>query len=212
MAAARRDLHDHHFREAKRLGYVARSALKLEEILEKRPLVPRGGHVLDLGCAPGAWLQVACRAIGPPKAGGRVVGIDVQPTQRPSRHADDRVEILVGDAFEIAPDRLREAIAPATRYDAVLSDMMAATTGNHHADHHASIRLADRALDLALELLRPGGAFVVKVFEGEAYADYLERCRTCFARVKGMKPKASRAVSTEMFVVAEDFTPPADDA
>lgn len=205
MAAATRELHDHYFHEAKRRGYVARSALKLTEILESRQLIKRGQRVLDLGSAPGAWLQVATQAIGPARHGGRIVGVDIKPFSPPPRHCDDRLTILQGDVLDIDADTLRAANDD-QQFNVILSDMMAATTGSHFFDHHASVKLARRALTLATDhLLRSGGHLVVKVFEGSEYPAFLQECRACFGRVKGFRPKATRTKSTEMYVIAEGF-------
>lgn len=205
--AGQRNIHDHFFHEAKRHGYVARSAFKLSEIQERKRLIRRGARVLDLGCAPGAWLQVACQAIGPRRAGGCVVGIDLKPTRPPNRFIDDRVRILEGDAFEISAEELLQS-AGGKSFDVVLSDMMAHTSGHRETDHYQSINLARRALEVAKATLRPGGHFVVKVFEGSEYPDFVRECGAAFAKVKGFRPKASRNESTEMFVICETMKPP----
>lgn len=247
-AAAQRDINDHYAREAKRQGYVARSAFKLMEIQEKRKVIARGARVLDLGCAPGAWLQVACQHLGPPKSGGIVIGIDLKPVKVPPKHCDQRVVAIQGDALAMdvasivreamtqqrtvggggsappgpapveegaGPDTARregkageDASAPATPiepFDVVLSDMMASTAGHQATDHFRSVELARRALHLAVQALRPGGNFVVKVFEGESYSDFLSECRAHFEQVKGFSPKSSRSESREMFVICERF-------
>lgn len=204
-----REIQDHYFREAKRQGYVARSAFKLEEIQERRAVIPRGGFVLDLGCAPGAWLQAACRAIGPRSAGGRVVGLDLKEMRVPGMFCDDRVTALTGDVYEVSAEALLAAIddgGAGRRYDAVVSDMMASTSGHQMTDHYASVRLARRALEIAAVVLKSGGNFVAKVFEGAEYPAFLEECKAIFGEVKGFKPKASRQISTEMYVVCKRFT------
>lgn len=204
--AAQREIHDHFFREARKHGYVARSAYKLLEIQERRKIIRPGDRVLDLGCAPGAWLQVACRALGPRSAGGLVLGIDLKPVRQPLKFGDDRVRTIEGDAFEITPEQLAEVAGPEP-FNVVLSDMMASTTGHHATDHLRSVALARRALEMAMRALAPTGRFVCKVFEGSEYPAFLDECREVFAKVKGFAPKASRAESTEMFVVAEGFSP-----
>lgn len=207
--AVQRDVQDHFFREAKRLGYVARSAFKLREIQEKKRIIQRGDQVLDLGCAPGAWLQVTCDAIGPRKAGGLVVGVDLKPTPVPSKHTDDRVRTIEADVYELTAERIAETIGvdpSSVDFDVILSDMMASTSGHQPTDHFQSIRLADRALELCDGLLRQDGRFVVKAFEGELYSQFLDSCRERFEKVKGFKPKASRGESREMYVIGEGFT------
>ncbi len=209
--ARQRDIHDHYFREAKRQGFAARSAYKLLEIQDKKSIVRRGDWVLDLGCAPGGWLQVILKHLGPRTSGGKVVGIDLQPTQTHNKFWDDRIITVVGDAFEMSPDKLRSYLGESIKtryYNVVLSDMMAATTGHHSSDHYASIRLAERALELTPSLLNTQGSFVVKVFEGEVYPDFVSQCKSMFDKVKGFKPKASRNESREMYVICKGFNSP----
>lgn len=199
--AAQREVHDHYFREAKREGYLARSAYKLTEIQEKKKVIARGDRVLDLGCAPGAWLQVACRALGPIDAGGSVVGLDIKPTAKPGRYCDGRVSTIEGDVFEVSADTLRAPIDD-QMYDVVLSDMMGSTRGHKDADHFQSLHLARRALELSMSVLRFDGHLVAKIFEGAEYAAFVDECRAVFTKVKGYRPKASRKISREMFVIA----------
>jgi 23S rRNA (uridine2552-2'-O)-methyltransferase len=201
-----REVQDHYFREAKRLGYVARSAFKLKEILEKKRLINPGDYVLDLGCAPGAWLQVACQHIGPAERGGLVLGLDLKPVRKGLRFCHEALITREVDVFKIAPAELLD-LTNRRHFNAVLSDMMAATTGHHHSDHYQSIHLARRALELAGEVLCSGGSFVVKVFEGVEYPALLDECKARFDKVKGFKPKASRNESTEMYIIGESFVP-----
>ncbi len=97
---------------AKKEGYIARSAYKLMEIQQKHKIIPPGGAVLDLGCSPGAWLQVACQSIGPPNKGGAVVGIDLTAMKAPARYCDKRVHVLHGDARDLTPEILLEYTGP----------------------------------------------------------------------------------------------------
>ncbi len=204
--AATREVQDHYFREAKRLGYVARSAFKLKEILEKKKLIKPGDYVLDLGCAPGAWLQIACQHVGPADKGGLVLGYDLKAVRRPLRFCDEALITREGDVFKITAAAILE-LTNRHHFDLVMSDMMAATTGHHHSDHYQSMHLARRALELAGDLLRSGGSFVVKVFEGAEYPALLDECKARFDKVKGFKPKASRNESTEMYIIGEGFVP-----
>lgn len=96
-----RKLNDKFFKQAKSEGYVARSAFKLLEIQQKHKIIPKGGYILDLGCHPGAWLQVSCQSLGPPKQGGLVLGVDIQETAVPGKYCDERVKIIHGDARDI---------------------------------------------------------------------------------------------------------------
>ncbi|MFG0273932.1 MAG: RlmE family RNA methyltransferase [Phycisphaerales bacterium] len=206
----RKDWNDDAFtKRAQREGYLARSAYKLLEIDEKKRLLRPGASVLDLGCAPGAWLQVASRLVGPK---GRVVGIDLQPVR--ARIAAN-VRTLVGDIDATAPETLLAELvalgAPEGHlFDCVLSDMAPSTGGGGggSADHFRSVHLCERVLDLLPGLLRPGGNLAMKVFEGEAYPDLLARTAGCFEKARGFKPKASRDASREMYIVAHAFRPP----
>ena len=196
---ARRTLHDHFFKKAKDEGYLARSAYKLIEINERKRLFVSGARVLDLGCAPGAWLQVAAEIAGPR---GRIVGIDLKEIRE---HIAPNVTAIRGDIYKTDAATL---LAPAGgMFDAVLSDMAPDTTG--HGDHFLSVRLCRRVLDLLPALLTPGGNLTMKVFEGEEYPQLLRDIAAVFSQVKGFKPKASRDVSVEMYIVAHGYRPPA---
>ena len=197
--AGQRELHDHYFREAKREGYRARAAYKLIEIDDRRDVIATGDKVLDLGAAPGSWLQVASRRVGDR---GCVVGIDLQDIDA---GLPSHVRMITGD--------VNDAHAlPEAPFDVVLSDMAPSTTGNRTIDHHRSVRLCNTALDLCRTILRPSGNLVIKVFEGESYRDLLDQCSQCFESAKGFKPKASRNASTEMYIVChrrfESLAPP----
>ncbi len=201
--AARRVLHDKFFRLAKEEGYLARSAYKLREIDDRKRLFRRGDRVLDLGCAPGAWLQVASERVGTPEQGGFVgvvVGLDLQPV---AANIAPNVFAIVGDVYKVEPkDLLGES---GERFDVVLSDMAPNTTG--HGDDFLSARLCERVLDLCPALLKPGGRLAMKIFEGAAYPDVLRRAGRMFREAKGFKPKASRDVSREMYIVGHGYEP-----
>lgn len=188
-----KEVQDHWFREAKARGYRSRAAFKLLEIDRKRRVLRRGHRVLDVGAAPGSWLQVAAAAVGPK---GRVVGVDIKeidPTGLP-----DQVDLISRDVRE-----LTLADLGGTSFDLVLSDMAPDTTGDRGGDQARSARLCHDLLDRLSEWLRPGGDLVFKVFEGGDYPELLQRTRTLFRKVKGFKPPASRSESVEMFVIAE---------
>lgn len=192
---ARRVLHDRYFKQAKAEGYLARSAYKLTEIDERKRILRPGDRVLDLGCAPGSWLQVSSERVG---ERGRVVGIDLTPIEQGFM---PNVTHAVADAFAVEPAMLLEAAGG--RFDVVLSDMAPKTTGA--GDHFASVRLCRRVLELVPSVLRTGGHLVMKVFEGEEYPALLREVAGMFGEAKGFKPKASRDVSREMFIVAKGF-------
>lgn len=198
-----RELHDHFFRKAKSEGYLSRAAYKLAELDDRKKLLRRGDRVLDCGCAPGSWLQVAAQRVGPR---GFVVGIDLKPVTH--RFAEPNVATIVGDLREIANADLAAACgaAPdAPAFDVVLSDMAPNTTGDRAIDHHGSVRLCHAVLDRLGDLLKPGGHCAVKVLEGEAYPELVSRARAGFAHVKGFKPTASRDESTEIYLVMHEF-------
>ncbi|GAC1338494.1 MAG: RlmE family RNA methyltransferase [Myxococcales bacterium] len=194
------DPRDRFFQKAKKEGLRARSAYKLEEIQRRFRLLRAGGRVLDLGAAPGGWCQIAARAVG---ARGYVLGLDLEaiPPLPPP------VQTWVADAF--APEllaRLRnEGHAP---YDAVLSDLAPKTSGVHTVDEARSIALAERALGLALQVLQPGGAFVVKVFMGGDFEAYHRTAKQAFKQVKVVKPEATLARhSKEVYLVCQALRP-----
>lgn len=204
-----RQLHDHFFKKAKAEGYAARSAYKLQEINERKRLFGPGDRVLDLGCAPGSWTQVAAEIVskGPKGARGRVVGIDLKAVEVALPGCAVAVE---GDIYKADPLELRRlatgegAQGEPPLFDAVISDMAPNTAGDA-SDHFLSVRLCDRALELLPTLLKPGGNIVMKVFEGEAYPDLLKRTAGFFREAKGFKPKASREVSREMYIVGHAY-------
>lgn len=194
---ARRVLHDTYFKQAKAQGYRSRAAFKLKQINESKHIIKPGDAVLDLGCAPGAWIQVALEITGHT---GAVVGLDLKQTEPiPGGNS----ACIVGDAFETDPrvflDALGE-ISQRERFDAVVSDMAPATGG--HGDAERSTHLCRRVLQLAPHVLRPAGSLTMKVLEGREYQDLLRETRSQFASAKGFKPKASRDVSREMYVIA----------
>jgi len=193
--AKRYDPRDRFWRKAKKEGLRARSAFKLDEIQRRFHVLRPGGRVLDLGAAPGGWCQIAAREVGPK---GFVLGVDLAPiTALPAP-----AQSWVGDAF--APELLerlrREGRAP---YDAVLSDLAPKTSGVRSADEARSLELAERALGLSLEVLKPDGWFVVKVFMGGDFESFLRRARAAFGEVRIVRPEASVARgSKEVYLVA----------
>jgi 23S rRNA (uridine2552-2'-O)-methyltransferase len=194
-----RQLNDPYVAEAHRLGYRSRAAFKLIQLDDRFHLLRPGIRIVDLGCAPGGWTQIAAARIGADKGRGAVIGIDLLPTD-PVPGAT----LLQGDFRDPAtPDRIRAALGgPA---DLVLSDMAAPATGHAATDHLRIVALAEEALAFAETVLRPGGAFVAKVFQGGAEGDLLARLKQAFATVRHAKPAASRAESAETYVVATGF-------
>jgi 23S rRNA (uridine2552-2'-O)-methyltransferase len=193
-----RQLNDRYVAEARRLGYRSRAAFKLEQLDRRFRLLARGMRVVDLGCAPGGWSQVAAARIAP---SGRLIGIDLKATD-----SLPDAFLLQGDFRDGAVvEEIRAALAgPA---DLVLSDMAAPATGHAATDHLRVVALAEDALALATTLLKPGGAFVVKVFQGGAEGDLLATLKKAFREVRHAKPAASRAESAETYVIAKGFRP-----
>lgn len=203
---------DPFFRAAKADGYVARSAFKLLEIQTKHKLIPPGGRVCDLGCHPGAWLQVACQALGPRSRGGLVLGIDIQPTEVPPKFCDDRVKILQADARTLTPDFWMNHFPDG--FDVVLSDMCHFTHGNSVADSFKSLELARTAFEMAIltrdsedeagkpfATLRPGGALVMKLLQGQGTQEFAQEIKQYFGKVAWHRPKATRKESKEVFLI-----------
>ena len=187
--------HDHFYQRARRERFVARSVYKRLEIDERHNLFPPGRHglrVLDLGCRPGSWLQYVAGRTG---GSATLVGLDREPINISVPHC----RIVVGDVFTITPAELRGELSA---FDVVLSDMGPDTSGIRHVDQARSEALFERALQLAEELLVPGGHFVGKLFQGPDFPKLLRQCRVSFAEARVMKPQGSRKDSIEQYIVA----------
>ena len=203
MPVPKRILHDEYFRKAKAEGYLARSAYKLLEIQKRHRVIGEGQAVLDLGCAPGSWLQVAAELVG---EAGLVAGVDLSPVtaDMPANVVTlrgDMTTMSTGDLLRPLYDRRGEGL----HYDVVVSDMAPNTSGA--GDHYRSVRLCEAILERMPGVLRPGGVLVYKVFEGETYPDLVKRTGSMFATCRGLKPRATREVSTEMYVIAAGYEP-----
>ncbi len=190
-----RQLNDPYVRRAKADGYRSRAAYKLLELDERFGLLKGVKTVIDLGIAPGGWSQVVKRR----SAKTAVVGIDLLPTD-----PIDGVTILQMDFMDdAAPDQLQAALGgPA---DLVLSDMAANTVGHPQTDHLRTMGLVEAGMQFAVEVLRPGGAFVAKVLAGGADSNLVADLKRHFTTVKHAKPPASRKDSSEWYVIAQGF-------
>lgn len=188
---------DPYVRQAQKEGYRARSAYKLVELDTKDRLFRPGMRVIDLGSAPGGWCQVASRLVGDR---GRVIATDILPMD-----AIRGVDFIQGDFREQAVlDQVVERLG-GEPVDLVLSDMSPNLSGVSSADQAASIFLLELALDMVRRVLKPGGTFVAKLFQGAGSDDYLKELRGHFDKVVIRKPSASRSRSREVYVVAKGF-------
>lgn len=191
MRAKRRDPF---WRKAKREGFRSRSAFKLQQLDDRFHVLGPGRVVVDLGASPGGWSQVAVERC----PGGKVVGIDLDVV----KHLEGAV-FLRGDFTDPALQaRLRELAGQA---DTVLSDLSPNISGAYGADHARSVHLAEQALDFASRTLRPGGDFVVKVFEGDLFPGFVVKMEERFDWVKPSHPPATRRSSSEIYVIGKRF-------
>ena len=202
VASARwleRQLNDPYVAQARREGYRSRAAYKLIEIDDKYKMLKRGERIVDLGAAPGGWSQVAAARVGSHEGRGRVIAIDLLALD-----PIDGVEFRQMDFHDRkAPDQLREWLGGLA--DGVLSDMAANATGHRKTDQLRIIGLVELAADFASEVLAPGGFFLAKVLQGGAEGELLARLKRDFATVRHVKPKASRADSAELYLLATGF-------
>lgn len=180
---------DHYFFKAKKDGYVARSAYKLLDLQKRHKLINRGNSVLDLGCSPGSWSQVALELIGKE---GHLVGVDLKPvTINPTENA----RFIVEDILKLSPEELGGP------FDVVLSDMAPSTTGIRIRDQALSEELCRMVLEIASGYLKPGGHLVMKLFEGPESQEIVKKTKSMFARVDRIKPEAVRKGSFETYIV-----------
>jgi 23S rRNA (uridine2552-2'-O)-methyltransferase len=197
-ASSKRWLREHetdtYVQRARREGYRSRAVYKLEELDQRDQLLRPGITVVDLGAAPGAWSQYIQRRLG---ERARLVALDALPMD-----PLPGVTVLQGDFREAETLQRLEAVLGAAKVDLVLSDMAPNISGIDSADQAGTVHLAELALEFAKEHLRPGGALVVKLFQGEGFDEYLKLLRQAFAKVALRKPKASRPRSREIYLVA----------
>ena len=195
-----RQLNDPHVEEAKRRGYRSRAAFKLAEIDDKHHLLRTGMSVVDLGAAPGGWSQISAQRVQLMAGKGRVIAVDVVEMDSISGVTALKLDLTDSESA----GRIRDALN-GKKADLVLSDMHAPATGHKQTDHLRIMGLVEAALDLAEEILAPGGAFLCKVLQGGADKELVARLNRSFAKVRHVKPKASRAESAEMYVLATGF-------
>ncbi|XP_073315857.1 uncharacterized protein [Primulina huaijiensis] len=214
---------DFFYREAQRLGYVARSAFKLVQMQKQYKLITAGSSVLDLGCAPGAWLQVACQNLGPLIKGGAVVGIDIKKVKVPSLYCDSRVKTVCADVMSFPREQVK-ALSPQSRgFSVILSDLCPPVSGITDRDSALSTELGMQAINLAVGtdalarsetrsdgsgVLQPGGHLVVKLLESEDVKELSQICKPLFRKASWLRPRATRSCSREIYLICQGLKQP----
>ncbi len=195
-----RQLNDPYVQRAKAEGYASRAAYKLLEIDERYSIIKPGHRVIDLGAAPGGWCQVCVQKTGSNLGAIKVVGIDYLDMNSVAGATILRKDFLDEDA----PDLLMDALG-GYRPDIILSDMAVPTTGHKKTDHIRTMALVEVALDFAIRVLKPGGHFLSKTFQGGTEAGLLKQLKQNFTSVHHVKPPASRSGSVELYLLAKGF-------
>jgi 23S rRNA (uridine2552-2'-O)-methyltransferase len=188
---------DQYVKQAQKLGYRSRACFKLLEIQQKDRLIRPGNLVVDLGSAPGGWSQVAAELVGHK---GRVIASDILPMDSLAG-----VEFIKGDFTEAEVFEQLLVLIDSDSVDLVISDMAPNLSGVKDVDQPQAMYLVELALDMAKQVLKPGGALVAKVFQGEGFDDYYKEVRMVFSRVVTRKPDSSRARSREVYMVATGY-------
>ncbi|VVB55855.1 Ribosomal RNA large subunit methyltransferase E [uncultured archaeon] len=190
-----RDRRDFFYRKAKDEGYRSRAAFKLKQINEKFKIIKKGDTVVDLGAAPGGWLQVAKEL-----SGGIVVGVDILDIEE-----IEGVDVIKGDIrLDKTIEKIREKIK-SDRADVVICDAAPNLSGSWSYDHARSIDLSTSALECARKILKNGGNFAVKVFQGDMFPDFLNKVRGIFGKVQAFSPEASRQQSAEIYIIGKEL-------
>jgi 23S rRNA (uridine2552-2'-O)-methyltransferase len=196
--SSRRWMHEHlsdeFVKKAQKEGYRSRAVYKLLEIIEKNKIIKNGDIVLDLGAAPGGWSQVAAKFVG---SSGKVIASDILPIDK-----INGVAFLQGDFTEQSVYDNLLNMTDGNKVNVVLSDMAPNMSGQLSVDQPKSMYLADLAIDMATKTLEINGNFIVKVFQGDGFDDYLQNARKAFKKVSVIKPKASRPRSKEVYLLA----------
>lgn len=195
---------DPYHRRAKELGYRSRAAFKLKQLNARFGFLDGARYVLDIGAAPGGWLQVSSEAVG---EDGLVVGVDVEKVKPLDL---ENVKTIVGDVMEEETlERVKKMFAG--KIDVILSDLSPRVSGAWEVDHYRQIELSRMAMRISENLLKPDGWFVLKVFQGSEYEGFLNELREAYSYVKVVKPRASRKESAEIYVVARGLKNPSED-
>ena len=188
---------EHFYKEAKRTGYRARSAFKLQQIQLRFHLIPKNSFVVDLGAAPGGWSQVAKEIVGEQ---GIVIGVDLSSIQ-----PLENVQFIQGDITQAETVEHIKSLMNNRRADLVLSDMSPDISGCYSVDQARSAWLCECALHVADQILKSGGHFICKIFEGEDTKKFIEKVKHRFMVVKTFSPEASRKSSSEVYIIAKSF-------
>ena len=189
-------VNDPYVQLAQKEGYRSRAAYKLLEIDARDHLFQAGSVVVDLGATPGGWSQVAANKVG---NGGKVIALDLLPLD-----PIPNVDFIQGDFRDEAVFRSLQNLLQDRPVGLVISDMAPNISGVIAVDQARAMHLAELAMEFALEHLQPDGSFLVKVFQGAGFEDYLRQMRSCFTKVASRKPKASRGRSSEVYLLASD--------
>jgi 23S rRNA (uridine2552-2'-O)-methyltransferase len=189
---------DHYFKKAKSENYLARSIYKLEEVDKKYHVLKQGIKVVDLGYYPGSWIQYTSKVIGD---SGKVIGIDIQEVNKKLTGIKN-VRVYQKDIFDIKD---LSQLGVEDKFDVVLSDMAPSTTGIKSLDQDRSLNLVESVFGLLPKFLNTGGHFVIKVFDSQHAQDYLKTQKVLFQEFHYLKPKSTRSVSKEFFVIGKNF-------
>ena len=190
-------LNDEYVKKAQKEGYRCRAVYKLIEITDKNQIITKGDRILDLGAAPGGWSQVAAKIVGKT---GQIIASDILPIEE-----IPGVDFLQGDFTEMSVYKALLSLTKDQKMNTVLSDMAPNMSGQLSVDQPKSMYLAELALDMAIKTLTPNGHFLVKVFQGDGFDAYVQIVRQTFKRVAIKKPKASRARSKEVYLLASQL-------
>jgi 23S rRNA (uridine2552-2'-O)-methyltransferase len=190
-------LNDEYVKKAQKEGYRCRAVYKLLEIIDKNQILKKGDRVLDLGAAPGGWSQVAAKIVGKT---GQVLASDILPIEE-----IPGVDFLKGDFTEMSIYEALLSLTKGQKINTVLSDMAPNMSGQLSIDQPKSMYLAELALDMAVKTLTPNGHFLVKVFQGDGFDPYVQIARQTFKKVVIKKPRASRARSKEVYLLASQL-------
>ena len=190
-------LNDEYVKKAQKEGYRCRAVYKLIEITDKNQIITKGDRILDLGAAPGGWSQVAAKIVGKT---GQIIASDILPIEE-----IPGVDFLQGDFTEMSIYKALLSLTKDQKMNTVLSDMAPNMSGQLSVDQPKSMYLAELALDMTIKTLTPNGHFLVKVFQGDGFDAYVQIARQTFKKVAIKKPKASRARSKEVYLLASQL-------